>query len=603
MTFLFRPIRSQLVIWAVLLALAGCATQRIAPPAKPTHFVTVIPEGGKSLSSIAQHYLGDSNLSFRISEFNDVDASSPNQPLVVPLKPMYPYGARRTGLQTVPILSYHAFSWRTPDVMTVRKKDFEAQMRYLKTNGYHVVPLSRMLDLFNGGELPEKSVVITIDDGWGSTYRIAYPILRKYGYPFTLFIQTDLINSAQKTLDWDKIREMMKNSNITVGCHTKAHRDLTLIKPGESFAKYFSSIRRELSLAKKIILRETGIDPIHLAYPYGKTNQLVMDLMKGLGYSTGYTINRRANSLLTDPFKLNRSMIYGTYELAKFQRQLSTFDRLDSKTKRLTEEITLSQPSESTAQLLEDKGYWREALNHWRLIKDSLLQKAEDDHSGLRGQKPPATGRKSIVSSGEYEKKIASAEQRIEKLENRTEEAANDHYEKGISNFAERKTSLGIRHLVKALYFNPGFTEARSRLSQQINKPDYLVVSVRDGDTSKSIARQTYKNTAKSFLVSYYADMQGGLIPGMRLNLPKIPRQQTLSDSPSKAMPIAGNECGVTLNKPKNQLAKDFFAKGELFFNKDQIGKAIEALKTSVCLDPEYSSAAELLQLLNGLNN
>ena len=576
--------RSLLIAWLVLMVIVGCATQQqLSPPPSTTHFITVIPQKNESLVDIASQHLDDSNLSFRISEFNNVNVLHPNQPLVVPLKPLYPYGVRRTALQTIPVLSYHAFSWKTSNNMTIREKDFEAQMSYLKTNGYHVVPLSRMLDFFNGKELPEKSVVITIDDGWGSAYRIAYPILRKYGYPYTLFIQTNLINSAFKTLDWDQIREMLSNSNLSIGSHTATHRDLAQQKKGESFAKYFSSIRQDLSLAKKIIFQETGVDPVHLAYPYGSTSQLVMDLVKELGYSSAYTIIRNPNSILSNPLKFNRSMIYGTYNLEQFEDQLTTLEYYDLKNEHPNIKNTINQPSEYTAQRLEDNEYWLRSLNHWRLIRDTLLQKIDDKQGN----------------------KISFAKQKIDHLENHIKVLANEHYEKGLHYFSASKTSKGTREMLKALYFNPELQKARNRLYQEINKPNYLTVSVKDGDTSKKIAKQTYKDISKFSLVSYYADKQGGLIPGMALKLPELPIKKVISKPKPKSTSkiVAKKACGVVLLKSKIALSKDFLNKAELLFNKDQITKARESIKISVCLDPENTFAVELSELFEGIAN
>jgi peptidoglycan/xylan/chitin deacetylase (PgdA/CDA1 family) len=605
MNILTNTTRSLLRIWLVSIILTGCATKHFAPPPKPTHFIRIIPKQGQSLFDIAKEYLSDSNLSFRISEFNNMDFPSIGKPLVIPLKPMYPYGIRENGLQTIPILSYHSFSWKTSDKMTIRKEDFEAQMNYLKVNGYKVVPLSRVLNLFNGKELPKKSVVITIDDGWGSTYRIAYPVLRKYGYPFTLFVQTDLINKAYKTLDWPKIREMMKTSNITVGCHTKAHRDLSQPKPGESYKKYYASIKRELSAAKRIIFRETGTDPIHLAYPYGRTNQLVVDLAKEVGYSTAYTINRGGNSILTNPLKLNRSMIYGTYNLEKFASQLNTFENFDIINNIADISLLLNQPSESTAQILEDKKLWRSALNHWRLIRDSLLQQSGDEYLQFYAQEPSVKKGKPSYYSGNIKKRIEMTEQKINQIETRVHEIANDHYNKGINEFKARNPTKGIKELLKALYFDPEFTEAKNLLSLEVNTPDYLTVSIKKGDTPTTIAKRIYKDSKKSFLVSKYAEMQGGLIPGSILNLPDIPKQKMILVTSPKQYVIKKhkNQCGIKLNRSKSKLAKDFFTQGELFFNEDQIGKAIISLKTSICLDPNNSAATELLHLLKSLKN
>ena len=61
---------------------------------------------------------------------------------------------------------------------------FDAQMDYLARNGYTVIPLARLAALSARREpLPRKSVAITIDDGYRSTYEVAYPILSKLRLP------------------------------------------------------------------------------------------------------------------------------------------------------------------------------------------------------------------------------------------------------------------------------------------------------------------------------------------------------------------------------------------------------------------------------------
>jgi peptidoglycan/xylan/chitin deacetylase (PgdA/CDA1 family) len=64
--------------------------------------------------------------------------------------------------------------------MTVREADFEAQMRFLRENGYRVIPLEDLFEFLQfRRQIPARSVVITFDDGWRSVYDIAWPILKK----------------------------------------------------------------------------------------------------------------------------------------------------------------------------------------------------------------------------------------------------------------------------------------------------------------------------------------------------------------------------------------------------------------------------------------
>ena len=133
--------------------------------------------------------------------------------------------------------------------MTVTQAAFEEQMKFLKEKGYRVITLNQFIDFLEFKRpIPKKSVVITIDDGWRSTYEIAFPILKKYGYPATLFVYTDLIVGSKKTLSWDLIQEMA-SQGLDIQGHTKTHRTLTIMDKKESFKEYFDAIDRELILS------------------------------------------------------------------------------------------------------------------------------------------------------------------------------------------------------------------------------------------------------------------------------------------------------------------------------------------------------------------
>lgn len=606
---MFYLTRLHIAILILLINVTGCTTnQKSSLQLKPKHFVSVIPKQGDSLPDLANLYLGDPFLAFRISEFNHIDKLVSGQPVVVPLQPAFPYGLRQSGLQKVPILSYHSFSWKDTNNMTVREKDFEAQMLYLKENGFHVIPLSRMLELYKGGELPMKSVAITIDDGWGSAYRIAYPILRKYDYPYTIFLQTDLVNDAFKTLDWKQILEMLENSRLSIGSHTKTHRDLAKQGNREKFKTYFSAVKQELMLSKKIILKETGIEPTYLAYPYGHTSQLVIDLAKDAGYDAGFTILRDSNSILTDLFKLNRSMIYGNYTLEQFKDQLDTFQSYDGTSKTFENDIVLAKPTEATAQNFEDKKYWLSALNQWRFIRDMHLQKAESASIESNQEESLVTLAGWTHLNNDVEDRIEFVDAKIKQLENHIQELSEQHYEKGLSLFAENKPSKGIRKILQSLYLDPKSKKVRDKLYQVVRKPDYFKIKILANDTDRSIAKKAYNDISKAPIVAYYKDRQGNLAPGMELNLPNLPKKPKPPKNTKPSKPIIspkppGKICGIQATDSRKELSGVFFEKGENYFRKNEILKAKQALQTSVCLDPDNAPAAELLKLLKGIIN
>jgi peptidoglycan/xylan/chitin deacetylase (PgdA/CDA1 family) len=207
----------------------------------------------------------------------------------------------------------------------VTKSTFEEQMKFLKDKGYRVITLAQFFDFLEfKGQIPKKSVVISIDDGWRSTYDIAYPILKKYGYPATLFVYTDLIVGSEKTLSWDLIQEMA-NNGMDIQCHTKTHRNLTKMEQKESFKDYFEAIEKELSVCRTMVKKKLNIDTKYLAYPYGDTNHLVNELLKKQGYQGAFTIKRGGNPFFIPNYRVNRSMIYGDFDLTQFERNATVF--------------------------------------------------------------------------------------------------------------------------------------------------------------------------------------------------------------------------------------------------------------------------------------
>jgi peptidoglycan/xylan/chitin deacetylase (PgdA/CDA1 family) len=281
-------------------------------------FVAVIVRPGDTLSSLAARYLDDPSLDWRIAEFNGISAPRAGEAVIIPLKPLDAGGVSPRGYQTVPVLAYHKFSKHLSDRMTVREDAFEAQMAFLEKNGYRVIPLDGLFEFLKGKRpLPRKSVVITFDDGWRSMYDIAYPILKRYGYPATLFVFTDLIHPSSATLDWGKIREMSRNG-IDVQCHSRTHRSLGKIENGETIQAYVESVRAELVDSARVIKRQLGRDVKYLAYPYGDTNGLLIAMLGKLGFQGGLTVVRAGNPFFADEFRLGRAMIYGTFDLKAF---------------------------------------------------------------------------------------------------------------------------------------------------------------------------------------------------------------------------------------------------------------------------------------------
>lgn len=318
-----------------LLLLAACITSarshhKISEIRVNDDFIIVTATAEDTLSSLAAEYLNDPSKEWLISEFNHIKTLTPGQELIIPLFSFNKGGLKLGGYQTVPILSYYRLSKNKPSKIAITQDDFKAQMKYLKDNGYHVITLDQLLGFLDYQEqIPEKSVAITFDDGWVSIYDIAFPILKEYGFPATIFIYTDFIGGG-KAMSWKQIKELSE-AGFDIQCQTKSHRDLAVLKKKESFKEYFNSIEMEISYPKKLIKKKLNKECNCLAYPYGKTNNLVIAMLKKHGYRAAFTVDNKSNPFFIDKYNINRSAIYGKYDIEKFKNKLSVFQNMELK--------------------------------------------------------------------------------------------------------------------------------------------------------------------------------------------------------------------------------------------------------------------------------
>ena len=222
----------------------------------------------------------------------------------------------------IPILTYHNFTEDESSSYKINIVEFEKQMDYLAAHNYSVISLSELLKGLRDGQLPPKPVVITIDDGFKSTYTLAYPVLKKYNFPATLFLYTNFIEKNNGSLTWKEIREMTKN-NIEIGSHTLSHCNLLKYKKNENYETYLARIRREIFLSKEILESKIGGKVKFFAYPYGAYSSTIKDLAIQTGYEGIVNANSMNNTLTADSFSLNRQIIFGNNSFNSFIRILN----------------------------------------------------------------------------------------------------------------------------------------------------------------------------------------------------------------------------------------------------------------------------------------
>jgi len=296
--------------------------------ARNERFVIYKPHGGDTLRSIAQDYLGNADRYWEIADFNGVTAAEPDQMLVIPLRAGNPIGVFANGYQTVPILAYHRFGQRESK-MEVSVADFAAQLNYLAQNDYRVVRLQDMEDFLAGRlALPKRAVVITVDDGYASTYKYAFPLLKQHGFPATVFVYTDFIG-ASDALTWPQMREMVASGLIDIQAHSKTHANLSYRLPGESDERYRERLDAEARVPRDVLLRGLQAKVDMFAYPYGDTTDALVDVLRKRDYRVAVTVNPGGNAFFADPLLLRRSMILGDQDLETFKAKLQTYRQMD----------------------------------------------------------------------------------------------------------------------------------------------------------------------------------------------------------------------------------------------------------------------------------
>lgn len=313
-----------------LVVLAGCASPPAGIPTSKSgeirgeEYVVHTATPDDTWASLADTYLKDKGKWWLIADFNKTSEVAAGQQIIIPLIHPNPVGVYSSGYQTVMILCYHRFG-QNKSKMVITPADFDAQMTYLKKHDYRVIPLSGIHSFLKGDTtLPRRAVVITIDDGYRSSYDIAYPILRKYNFPATMFVYSDFMGSRD-ALGRSEMKEMIGSGLIDIQPHSKTHISMGKRLANESDEAYRRRIDEEIRIPGQQIRKGLGL-PLHtFAYPYGDTNDFLISQLKNADYSAGVTVNAGGNPAFAYPFKLRRTMIYGDRDMASFVRNLRVF--------------------------------------------------------------------------------------------------------------------------------------------------------------------------------------------------------------------------------------------------------------------------------------
>lgn len=217
----------------------------------------------------------------------------------------------------VSVLMYHMIGDEQGNAAIMTEANLRIQMNYLRDHGYHPITMQELYDyVTKGAPLPEKPVCITFDDGYLDSYTIVYPLMKEYGFPWTLFLITDDVGKPYNRMTWDQLKEMANSHAVTIASHTLSHPKLhNLATRAEK--------EKEIVDANKALKYQLGIDNVWLAYPYGDYDDEVIDICKKAGIKMAVTTDAGRVHVGSFPYDLKRAYIGNDISLARFSERLN----------------------------------------------------------------------------------------------------------------------------------------------------------------------------------------------------------------------------------------------------------------------------------------
>ncbi len=219
----------------------------------------------------------------------------------------------------VPILMYHSIlrSTNTHGNYIISESAFEADLKFLKDNGYTTIFIGDLIDYVESGkELPKKPVILTFDDGYYNNYLYAFPLLKKYnskgvlsiiGYYTDLYTETPDENPSYSHVTWGNVKDMLSSGLVEFQNHsynlhtTDKGRNGSKKKRGESDTEYRALLTSDLGKLQDSFKTNANYTPTTYTYPFGSVSNVSFDIIKEMGFKASLSCESGMNYITRDP--------------------------------------------------------------------------------------------------------------------------------------------------------------------------------------------------------------------------------------------------------------------------------------------------------------
>lgn len=229
----------------------------------------------------------------------------------------------------LPIIMYHHVlkEPRKLGKYVVSPKEIESDIIYLKQHGYTTIVMEDLINfVYKKGELPEKPIMLTFDDGYYSNYVYVLPLLEKYDCKAVLSITGDYIdkstaegelNPAYSYLTWYLVKELIESNRVEIqnhsyGMHEICERKGCAIIKGESYDEYSKNLVNDVGRLQDVIEEKTGYRPTTFTYPYGFVCIECNEILQKMGFMATLSCYEGVNILTGKKEEL--------FELKRFNR-------------------------------------------------------------------------------------------------------------------------------------------------------------------------------------------------------------------------------------------------------------------------------------------
>lgn len=223
-----------------------------------------------------------------------------------------------------------------------------ALFEFLRGNGWTAISLD---DVERAGKLgqslPERAVLITVDDGYQSAYTRVFPLLLAYRIPALFAVEGSWMEatnpSRKRFISWDEAREMQNSGLVEFASHSYGLHHGTVANPQgnqlpaaayrrydsasgyESSDAYRQRIKEDLTKSMTQMRRELGKVPRALVWPYGRYTSAGVDVAREVGFSFALTLDSEPADP-AKPMALARYLLSGQFDFGIIANQMNSID-------------------------------------------------------------------------------------------------------------------------------------------------------------------------------------------------------------------------------------------------------------------------------------